>query len=504
MSSPQISSNSPSSPFQNFSQGSFAVSRAAPFLIALIFLVAVGLFASNFVTQTGMAIFVIGAAVIGGYMAMNIGANDVANNVAAAVGSGALPIAGAIVVAVIFETAGALIAGGEVVSTISKGIIDPSLMPNSTTFIMAMGSALLAAALWLNLATWIGAPVSTTHSIVGGVVGVGIAAAGLGAVNWDVMSRIVASWFISPVLGGVIAALFLAFMHRAIFSKKDMLAASRHWVPVLVGIMAAAFTMYLTMKGLKRIWRPEPWMIAMIGAVAFALVVGIVRPLVARASFRIENRRRDINALFNIPLVFAAALLSFAHGANDVANAIGPLSAIVEAASSGQISAKVGIPLWVMLIGALGLAIGLALFGAKLIKKVGKQLTSLDQSRAFSVGLSTAITVIGASALGLPVSTTHITIGAIFGVGFYREFVHNALCKARRTAFAHTSARSPGGRSRGLLSGPPVPRIRPRKLVRRRQFLSILAAWLITVPSAAVLAAVIFFAARIILPGTPQ
>ncbi len=459
-------------------------------LIAAAFLFIVGWSVSGLTTYAGMSIFVIAAAVIGGYMAMNIGANDVANNVAAAVGSGALPLGGAIVLAMIFEAAGALIAGGDVVSTISKGIIDPSLMPDSRTFILAMGSALLAAALWLNVATWIGAPVSTTHSIVGGVVGVGVAAAGFAAVNWLVMSKIVASWFISPVLGGAIAASFLLMMHKTIFSRRDMLAASRHWVPVFVGVMAGAFAMYLTMKGLKRVWKAEPWEVLLIGGVAFTLVMAMVRPIVARASARIDNHRKAINRLFNIPLVFAAALLSFAHGANDVANAIGPVSAIVDAASTGEINARVGIPLWVMLVGAIGIAIGLALFGAKLIRTVGKQLTTLDQTRAFCVALSTAITVIGASALGLPVSTTHITLGAIFGVGFYREYMNRARCRIRETEF--DSAARP---AKGLLAIP-VQRIRPRKLVRRREFLSILAAWFITVPSAAVLASLVFFIAN--------
>lgn len=469
-------------------------------LIALGFLVVVAWAVTGLTTYTSMTLFVVAAAVIGGYMAMNIGANDVANNVAAAVGSGALTLTGAIILAMFFEAAGALIAGGDVVSTISKGIIDPSLMPDSRTFILCMGSALLAAALWLNLATWIGAPVSTTHSIVGGVVGVGIAAAGFGVVNWLVMSQIVASWFISPVLGGIIAALFLAMMHRTIFTKEDMLTASRRWVPVFVGVMAAAFAMYLTMKGLKRVWKAEAWMVMVIGATTFGLVVMFVRPIVARASERLGNHRKSINGLFNIPLVFAAALLSFAHGANDVANAIGPVSAIVDAASTGEISAKVGIPLWVMLIGALGIALGLALFGAKLIKTVGKQLTQLDQTRAFCVALSAAITVIAASALGLPVSSTHITIGAIFGIGFYREYKHNTRVLARDDSFLLGSSQPVKTRKKGLLSNP-VPRTRPRRLVRRSQFMNILAAWFITVPSAALLASVVFFFVNAALGG---
>ena len=477
--------------------GRLARYPALPLLSAIAFLLAAWLVASYYTAPGGMSVYVIAAAVIGGYMAMNIGANDVANNVAAAVGSRALTLGGAIVIAAIFETAGALIAGGDVVSTISKGIIDPSFMADTTIFILAMGSALLAGAVWLNLATWVGAPVSTTHSIVGGVLGGGIAAAGFGVVDWEVMSKIAASWFISPVLGGVIAATFLAFVNRVIFSHTDMLASSRRWLPVLIGIMAGAFAMYLTMKGLKRIWKAEGWMIMAIGVATFSAAVVISRPILARASQAIENRRKDVNALFNLPLVGAAALLAFAHGANDVANAIGPLSAIASVAGTGIVAAKVGIPLWIMLIGAAGIAVGLALYGAKLIRTIGRQLTTLDQSRAFCIALSTAITVIAASALALPVSTTHITVGAVFGVGFYRELLSYSQVKAREARFALAGGPKGQERARGLVFVPPKARFQRRKLVRRAQVLSIISAWIITVPSAAVLSALIFFIARI-------
>jgi len=482
--------------FKGLNLSDITDSRGIPVLIAVAFLAAIWWVVSSFVADTGMATFIVAAAVIGGYMAMNIGANDVANNVAPAVGSGALRLGGAILIAAIFETAGALIAGGDVVSTISKGIIDPSLMPDSRTFILAMVSALVAAAVWLNLATWIGAPVSTTHSIVGGVIGVGIAAAGFGVVNWGTMSQIAASWFISPVLGGVIAAVFLAVINTTIFARQDMLAASRRWVPILVGIMAGAFAMYLTMKGLKRIWKADGWMVMAIGGAVFSMAVVALRPIVAKASMRIENNRKSVNGLFNVPLIFAAALLSFAHGANDVANAIGPVSAIIDAARSGEISTKVGIPLWVMMIGALGIALGLALFGTKMIKTVGRHLTALNQTRAFCVALSSAITVITASALALPVSSTHIAIGAIFGIGFYREYLSNSRGRAYTARVAANGTVHGDAQSKGLISVPSTPLIRPRKLVRRRHFLSIIAAWFITVPSAALLSSAVFFIIR--------
>ncbi|MFK7994428.1 MAG: inorganic phosphate transporter [Granulosicoccus sp.] len=462
------------------------------FTIAGIFLAVVGMYALVTFGFSQIALIVGIASVAGGYMAINIGANDVANNVGPAVGSGALSLGGAIAIAIVFESAGALLAGGDVVSTISKGIVDASLIPDSTTFMLAMGSALLAGALWLNLATWVGAPVSTTHSIVGGVMGGGVAAAGINVIDWNVMSMIAASWVISPLLGGLIAAAFLAGIEKSVFSRHDMIAASRRWVPVFLGIMIAAFTMYLMMKGLKKIWKPGAWIIVGTGFFSFLLAQVVLRPVVSKASLSIENRRAGVNQLFNVPLIFSACLLSFSHGANDVANAVGPLSAIVSAASSSNIEAKVGIPLWVMVIGTIGISLGLFLFGAKLIRTVGKQLTSLDQSRAFCVCLSAAITVIGASALGLPVSSTHIAIGAVFGIGFYREMRCNAAHRSRTGlpdfAYRMIKRALPDKSSSGLRNS----QRKPRKLVRRRHLLTILGAWFITVPSAAMISAGLF------------
>lgn len=462
------------------------------FTIAAVFLILVGTTALIVFGTSQLALFVALAAVAGGYMAINIGANDVANNVGPAVGSGALKLSGAILIAVVCESSGALLAGGDVVSTISKGIINASLIPDTGSFMLAMGSALLAGALWLNLATFLGAPVSTTHSIVGGVLGGGVAAAGITVVDWNVMSAIASSWVISPVLGGLLAAIFLAAIERTVFSQADMVHASRRWVPVFLGIMVSAFSAYLIMKGLKQLWKPSPSLLVAITLGVFTMAVLVLRPMVERSSVNLENRRASVNRLFNIPLVFSAALLSFSHGANDVANAVGPLSAIVSAASSTTVSAKVGIPLWVMMMGACGISLGLLLFGAKLIHTVGRKLTSLDQSRAFCVCLSAAITVICASALGLPVSSTHIAIGAVFGVGFYREYQSNSDYRSNYGVpgfFTRTSARLFKSETEKLSI---EPLRKPRKLVKRRQLLTICTAWFITVPASAGIAATLF------------
>ncbi len=450
----------------------------------VIFLALVGWFAALQTEGAAGAAFIILAGIVGGYMALNIGANDVANNVGPAVGSRALTLMGALMIAAVFEALGAVLAGGDVVATVSKGIIDPLRIPGTNAFITAMLAAVFAAALWVNLATYINAPVSTTHAIVGGVMGAGIAAAGFGVVAWGTMAKIAASWVISPVLGGVIAALFLAFIKLAIIYQDDKIAAAKRWVPVLVAIMAGVFSAYLIMKGLKRVWKPDPWMVVLIGVAISAIAYAILKPLIARRAEGMENRNKSLRTLFTIPLICSAALLSFAHGSNDVANAVGPLSAIVGVVDSGDVSAKVEIPLWVMLIGDAGISVGLVLFGPKLIRTVGEQITKMNPMRAYCVALSAGITVILASALGLPVSSTHIAVGAIFGVGFFREYFTARRRRVRRFNISGSNDQA-AGNGEG---------IRRRKLVRRSHVMTIVAAWVITVPAAAVMAAGLFFA----------
>lgn len=425
------------------------------------------------------------AAVIGGYMALNIGANDVANNMGPAVGGKVLTVLSAILIAAVCEAAGALLAGGDVVKTVSKGIISPDDNISVVDFRLLMLSALLAAALWINLATILSAPVSTTHSIVGGVMGAGIAAAGLGLVNWETMSKIAASWVISPVFGAGVSALLLYIIKVKVLNVEDKLSAARRWVPVMIGLMAAAFAGYMALKGLKKIWKPEVTEIVLFAAAAFVISYFASRPYIARKTEGLRNERKQIYSLFNLPLILGVALLSFAHGANDVANAVGPLAAIVSTIGDGaEIASKVSIPLWVMMVGAFGIALGLGLFGPKLIAIVGQQITRLNSPRSYCVALSSAITVLIATTLGLPVSSTHIAVGAVFGVGFLREFMENPNRQHKRgvhklnptseDAFAAVRKRS------------------KRRLVRRRFVYSIAAAWVITVPASAILAGLIY------------
>lgn len=495
--------------------------------IAFLFIAIVYIWCSLTHTDIANNGFLIIGAVFGAYMAMNIGANDVANNVGPAVGSKALTMMGAIVIAAIFEASGALIAGGDVVKTIKKGIIDPGLISNPEIFIWAMTAALLSAALWLNLATSIGAPVSTTHSIVGGVMGAGIAAAGFAIVSWGTMGKIAASWIISPVLGGVIAATFLFIIKKNIVYKDNMLESAKKVVPVLVSIMALAFGTYLMLKGVKKIVKVDFLTALAIGTAIALATYFVVKPMIEKAANKLKESRDSVNSLFTIPLIFAAALLSFAHGANDVANAIGPLAAINDAVTGGQISSKVEIPFWVMSVGAIGIAVGLALFGPKLIKTVGSEITELDQMRAFSIAMAAAITVIIASQLGLPVSSTHIAVGGVFGVGFLREYLDNAetkLLESTKEKFkSHKKELENLQVEFGELASKDAKEkqdyerivqlyklideeedilkeekkefksIKKIKYVKRDAVKKIIAAWIITVPAAALLSAAVFF-----------
>ncbi len=447
--------------------------------IALAFIVLAGLSAAVFFGLTNGGMIVIAAAAFGAYMAINIGANDVANNMGPAVGANALTMTGAIGIAAVAESAGALLAGGDVVSTISLGIIDPVSVQDSGVFIWAMMAALISSALWVNLATWIGAPVSTTHSVVGGVMGAGVAAAGMSAVSWGTMGAIAASWVIAPVLGGIIAAAFLALIRAKIQNRQDKIAAARRWVPILVALMGGAFVTYLAIKGLNRVVTVKLEIALLIGLLAGLIVWAMTVPWVRRKSEGMENRTRSLKALFGLPLAISATFLSFAHGANDVANAVGPLAGIVHAAEFGDFAASVPIPGWVMVIGAFGISFGLFLFGPRLIRMVGSQITKLNPMRAFCVALSAAITVILASWMGLPVSSTHIAVGAVFGVGFYREW--DADRKRRQS-----------NRQRPVELQVAREELHRRKLVRRSHFMTIIAAWVVTVPAAAVMSAVIF------------
>lgn len=501
--------------------------------IALLFVVGVMFFAMMR-GDVGSNMFVVVAAMIGAYMAMNVGANDVANNVGPAVGSRALTLGGALVIAAIFEAGGAIIAGGEVVGTIRNGIIDPNQIASPETFLWVMMAALLAAAIWLNIATVFGAPVSTTHSIVGAVLGAGVASSGMDIANWAKVAQIVASWVVSPLLGGLIAAGFLYLIKRSITYKSDLVSAARTMVPWLIAIMAFSFGSYLMEKGFSKLIKVSFTTSLLIGFIVAVLVYFFVRARLVVAGNGIENSKEGVNRLFTAPLICAAALLSFAHGSNDVANAVGPLAAIVEVVSTGasQIATTAPIPLWVMVVGGLGLSVGLWLFGPKVIRTVGSEITELDQMRAYCIAMAATITVIIASQLGIPVSTTHIAVGGVFGVGFLREYLKSNYARmvdeikqhhpegdqeaitAFLRRFDAASVEEKGEMLRELKKAQKkrvdpanfskterkgLRKVYRQELVKRSQIVRIVSAWVVTVPASAAMAALLFFTIRGIL-----
>ncbi|AOF84741.1 phosphate transporter family protein [Hydrogenophaga sp. RAC07] len=509
---------------------------------AVLFLILVGVYASltgaSTIGLTSSAVWLlIVAASVGAYMAMNIGANDVANNMGPAVGSGAMTMGWAIVVAAVFEALGAIVAGGDVVGTIKGGIIDPAAINDPALFAWVMFSALLAGALWLNLATALGAPVSTTHSIIGAVMGAGIAAGGWGLVNWDTIGAIVISWVISPLMGGALAAGFLYLIKRSVTYRSDKTDAASRVVPVLISLMVWAYTTYMLLKGVSQLVKVGFLTALAIGLVVSVVVWWLIRRPIARMAVRQDNSKDGVNRLFTWPLICSAALLSFAHGANDVANAIGPLAAIYEAVKEGAIATKAGTPMWIMVLGALGLAVGLALYGARLIRTVGKEITELDNMRAYSIAMSATLTVIVASQLGMPVSTTHISIGAVFGVGFLRELLkvnyakmeavvfagHQGADRAEVEAYLHrfeaaevqekkrmlaemkrrTKQREATQTAEGALLAKKEQRAMKKaikkEIVKRSAVMRIVAAWIVTVPATAVLAAILFYVVRAVL-----
>lgn len=495
--------------------------------IAVGFVLAVVLL--TYLSMGHMSLTIVVAASFGAYMAMNIGANDVANNVGPAVGARAMTLFHAVLIAAVFEALGAIIAGGDVVSTIKGGIIDPAAINDPNTFVWLMMAALLAGALWLNLATWMGAPVSTTHSIVGGVLGAGVAAAGWDVANWGTIGSIAASWVVSPVLGGIIAAAILYYIKRKIIYQSDLMAASRRIVPILIGLMAWAFATYLMLKGLKQIIKVPTGVALGVGAATGVAIYVLMRARLAKTTLNLSNDSHGVNKLFTIPLMFAAALLSFAHGSNDVANAIGPLAAIHDTIMTSTIGGKAPVPLWILILGALGLSVGLALYGPRLIKTVGSEITEIDPTRAYCIAMSAAVTVIIASRLGLPVSTTHVTIGAVFGVGFMREFLKSNYERViEEIRQHHRDQESSVSEVEDFLSrfeaapidvkdrmlkqlkqrgkaGQTVISKQERKglrkvyrknLVKRSVVMRVIAAWIITVPASAFMAAIAFFAIR--------
>ncbi|WP_242220864.1 inorganic phosphate transporter [Shinella zoogloeoides] len=456
--------------------------------ISLVFLLITMAVAGSFATGAPGVLVIAVTAALAAYMAMNIGANDVTNNVGAAVGARAMSMGVALIIAAIFEIAGALLAGQGVAQTVASGIVDRAIFPSPDAYAWAMMAALVSAAIWINIATLANAPISTTHAIIGGVIGAGAAASGFKSVQWDSIAVIVVSWTASPILGGVIAAGFLYFIKEFIIYREDKIDAAKTWVPVLVALMAGSFAAFLANGGTNGFYDLSLGKALLVGLGFGIATYVITRPIIRRHAEGLDNRNQSLRTLFRLPLICSAALLSFAHGANDVSNAVGPLYGVVSALRTGAAGGGTAIPLWVMVIGAFGISLGLLLFGPRLIRIVGNEITKLNPMRAFCVALSSAVAVLTASALAIPVSSTHIAVGAVFGVGLFREwYTRNSR---RRIDYI----RSRGNRVASEEPAANPDETRRRYLVRRSHFMTIVSAWIVTLPVSAALAALVFLA----------
>jgi PiT family inorganic phosphate transporter len=373
-----------------------------------------------------VTIYLILAAAFGLFMAWGIGANDVANAMATSVGSKALRIRQAVILAAIFEFLGAYLAGGEVTKTIRKGIVDAdAFAPDPNLLIWGMLAALLAAGVWLAIASKNGWPVSTTHSIVGAVVGFAAVGVGMDAVNWTKVGSIVMSWVVSPLLAGTIAFLIFKSIQKLILNTDHPIANAIKYGPVYLFMVGFVIALVTIKKGLKHVGLDFSTENAFVLSIGLGIVVAILGSVLLRRvktdpSADSEFNFTNVERIFGVLMVFTASAMAFAHGSNDVANAVGPMAAVISTAQSGMIEAKAALPPWVLLVGGIGIVFGLATFGYKVITTVGKKITELTPSRGFSAEIAAATTVVLASFTGIPVSTTHTLVGAVLGVGFAR------------------------------------------------------------------------------------
>ncbi|MBW2506911.1 MAG: inorganic phosphate transporter [Deltaproteobacteria bacterium] len=377
-------------------------------------------------------------ALLGLYMAWNIGANDVANSMADAVGSGALSVKQAVIAAGICEFAGAVLVGSHVTDTIRKGIVDPSALSSmsgmlegeaAALLVIGMAAALLSAAIWLHIATWTGMPVSTTHSIVGAVAGFGIVAAGIGSVNWGKMGQIVASWFISPFAGGLMAFIIFKIISRLILGHEKPVKAAIKITPYIVFFLAMVVTLATIYKGLKHVLKGIDWLTDT-HTLLIAFVISVISTVISRLHVAKKLAGKEILPLAKqlelveevyVPLVIiSSCAVAFAHGANDVANSVGPLAAVANILKTGTVEMKVPVPLWILMLGGIGIVLGLATYGYRVMATVGTKITEITPTRGVAADIAATATVLICTRMKLPVSTTHTLVGAIMGIGLAR------------------------------------------------------------------------------------
>lgn len=372
-------------------------------------------------------IMVVMACIFGFFMAWGVGANDVANAMGTSVGSRAPTLKQAILIAILFEFAGAYLAGGAVTDTIRKGIIEPSMLSaNPELLVFGMMASLLAAGIWLLIATHFGWPVSTTHSIVGAIVGFAAVGISMEAVHWGKVGNIVASWVVSPVTAGVIAFFLFRSVQKLILDTENPFANAKRYVPVYIFLVGFIIAMVTFTKGLKHVglhlsWGESAAVSVLIGLITMGIGIFMQRGIKLDPEANRDFHFTSVEKVFGVLMMFTACAMAFAHGSNDVANAVGPLAAIVGIVSAGgEVAQKAAMPAWILLLGGGGIVAGLVMYGHKVIATVGQNITELTPSRGFAATLAAASTVVVASGTGLPISTTHTLVGAVLGVGLAR------------------------------------------------------------------------------------
>jgi PiT family inorganic phosphate transporter len=460
------------------------------------------------------------AVLIGAYLALNIGANDSANNIGTAVGSGALTLTSAMLLAVIGELAGAFFAGDPVNARLRETLFHPSILGDGPMLSHVLIAGMLAGALWLHLATVLRLPVSATHSVIGGLLGAALFARGWNAVQWDQIGSIALIWLTTPLLSAFIAGLALYTLERTVSFRPDLIGAARKQVPILTSLLSFLLADYFFVTLAPPDWRASQSHLLASLAVAVAIFL-ISQPRIHRMAQQIKNNRQGVNQLFDAPLVLAAGFFAFAHGANDVANITAPLTSVIAIATAQHSPGQFMAPFWVLATAALGIAAGLLIYGSRLIRTVGSEITEIDKLRAFCIALSAATVVLTASHFGFPVSTTHTLIGSIFGVGLLREFIRlndrKTLEKIRkcyagedRAALEQFLRRYQGAtlpRKRDMLDGlyqergkiylsnkelKTINEAQHRELLKHTLFKRIIGFWLLTIPAAALLGGILY------------
>ena len=371
-------------------------------------------------------IYIILAGVFGLFMAWGIGANDVANAMGTSIGAKVLTIKQAVIIAAIFEFSGAFLAGGQVTSTIRKGIIDSGAVSQTPELLIyGMLASLLAAGTWLLIASRAGWPVSTTHTIVGAIVGFAIVGIGFDSVSWGKVGSIVMSWIVSPLIAGVLAFLLFRSVQKLILNADNPLKMAKKYVPIYIfatGFMISLVTLFKGLKhiGLELTTAQNYGVAVIVGSIITGAGVYFISRIKFDPKDDIDFHFANVEKIFSVLMVVTACSIAFAHGSNDVANAVGPMAAVISIASEGVVSQKSAMPIWVLLIGGIGIVIGLATYGKRVIATIGRKITELTPSRGFACELAASTTIVIASSTGLPISTTHTLVGAVLGVGFAR------------------------------------------------------------------------------------